>query len=83
MVVDRTNWHKRQAQQLASQLPEEPADAWAILSFVEELQEFFWGPRPSGPTPGDGGDQVVAFPGGSKRPNRRANSIGRPSALPK
>ena len=82
MNFDRTNWQKRQAQQLASQLPEEPVDAWAILSLVEQLQVFFWGPRPTDPPP-DRGDQVVVFPGGSNSPRRRASSMGRASDLPK
>ena len=83
MSADPTNWRKRQALQIAAQLPEEPDDARAVLLLVEELMGLFIDPKP--PTPSDGADDqaVVRFPGGSSTPSRRANSSGNPSVLPK
>lgn len=85
MGIDPTDWHMRQALQIAAQLPAEPNDAWAILSCVEDLQRYLSGPPPMPAPPGGGSDQVVRFPGGSRgtSPRRRASSSGRPSGLPK
>lgn len=81
MAFDTKGWLRRQALQIASQLPEEPEDAWAVLGYVQQLVRFFSdGP----PRPPAGGDQaVVRFPGGPSSPRRRARSRGKPSDLPK
>lgn len=84
MVADpKRGWHRRQALQIASQLPEEPEDAWAVLGYVEQLVGFFF-EEPPDPSPDPPDDQaVVRFPGGPSSPRRRARSTGRPSDLPK
>jgi hypothetical protein len=80
--MEPTNWHRRQAMNIASQLPEEPEDAWAILSCVEQLIAFFEGPPPP-EEPETTGQAVVRFPGGPSSPRRRARATGKPSAFPK
>jgi hypothetical protein len=84
-MADPTDWHRRQALQIAAQLPEETEDARLVLKYVEDLIGFFW-PQPDPPAPppaGDGDQAVVRFPGGSSSPSRRASSSGRPLDLPK
>lgn len=82
-MSNATSWHKRQALQIAAQLPEDVADARAILGHVQDLVSFFFeGPPPTSP-PGQDDQAVLRFPGGSKTPRRRASSIERPSVLPK
>lgn len=82
MGTEPTNWHRRQAMNIASQLPEDPADAWAILQCVEQLIIFFEGPPPSS-EPGNGDQAVVRFPGGPSSPRSRASLTGKPSGSPK
>lgn len=85
MGISPTNWHKRQATQIAAQLPDDPSDAWAVLSAVEQIQVFLFGPKPV-PTPPepDGGQSLLRFPGGgANSPSRRASSSGSASVLPK
>lgn len=62
-MPDPNHWHRRQALQLASQLPEDPEDAWKILEALEELVNFWVGPRPADPGGGAGDHTVVRFPG--------------------
>ena len=71
-------WLRRQALQIAAQLPENPDDARAVLAEVGKLVQFFFEP------PGRPLDQaVLRFPGGPSSPKRRAKSKGNPSDLPK
>jgi hypothetical protein len=44
-VPDRDLWRRRQAVQLAAQLPEDPQDALAVLAHVKFLVETFLAPR--------------------------------------
>jgi hypothetical protein len=84
MGAEPDNWQRRQALQIASQLPDDPEQAWAVLDVVEELIAFLFGPRPPAPGPPGGGDQaVVRFPGGPTSPKRRASETDNPSGLPK
>lgn len=84
MALSPTAWHRRQALQIASQLPEEPDDARAVLSCVEQLVTFFFERPPEPPEPPRGGDQaVLRFPGGPSSPKRRARSTAKPPDLPK
>jgi hypothetical protein len=77
-------WHWRQAMQIAAQVPPEEIDAWLVLDCVRMIVELsFNSTPPPDPPAGGGGPQLLRFPGGSKSPSRRANSIGRPSGLPK
>jgi hypothetical protein len=83
MTIDpKEGWHRRQALQIASQLPEEAEDAWAVLRLVEQLVGFFF-EKPPEPPPEPGGQAVLRFPGGPSSPRRRARSTGSPSDLPK
>lgn len=83
MASDPKGWHRRLALQIASQLPDEPEDARAVLQIVEQLVNFCFVDDP--PPPKGGGDQaVLRFPGGGPAtPRRRASSKGIPSELPK
>jgi hypothetical protein len=81
MTLGTKPWHWRQALQLASQLPEEEADARVILDCIEEILALTNRPPPAAP---DGeGPQLVRFPGGTSSPSRRASSSGKASVLPK
>jgi hypothetical protein len=74
-------WRIRQAQHIAAQLPQEPEEARAVLDYVEQMINFPFIRPPSAPSGGDdrpGSDnQVLSFPGGSKRPRRRASAMDR------
>jgi hypothetical protein len=83
MTGDPKSLHRRQALQIASQLPQEPEDAWAVLAYVEQLVSLFFEDPPDDPAPPSGDQAVVRFPGGPSSPKRRARSTGRPSGLPK
>lgn len=76
-------WHRRQALQIASQLPDNPDDAWAILEIVGDLVRFFAGPDPKPPDGGDDDHAVLRFPGGPSSPRRWAKSTERPPGRPK
>jgi hypothetical protein len=81
MSISSRHW--RIAFQIAPQLPDEGDDAWAILGCVALLLGIAHGkPMPAARAPASG-NQLLPFPGGSKTPRRRANSIGNPSDLPK
>jgi hypothetical protein len=58
-----TRWHRRQALQIASQFPEDPEDAWAVLHCVEQLIHFFFEGPPSAPEPLSPGEasSVIRF----------------------
>jgi hypothetical protein len=43
--MDKDAWRRRQAIQIAAQLPEEPEDALAILEHAKDLVEKFLSPR--------------------------------------
>lgn len=84
MSDDRMNWYRRQAHGIASQLPDEPEAAWAILRFVVEMQAEGFGPPPPPPAASADNDQVVLrFTLNPSSPKRRASSSGSPSGLPK
>ncbi len=40
--TDEDGWKRRLALQLASELPEKPADALAVIGLMEELVKAFW-----------------------------------------
>ena len=83
MAIDpKEGWRRRLALQIASQLPEEPEDAWAVLGHVERLVAFFC-ERPPDPPPEPDDQAVLRFPGGPSSPRRRARSTGSPRELPK
>lgn len=52
---EETRWHRRQALQIASQFPEDPEDARAVLRCVEQLIRFFFEGPPPTPQPGSPG----------------------------
>jgi hypothetical protein len=79
--VESSGWIRRQALNIASQLPEEADSAREIIALVQRLIDFFDVPDPPPDTPGD--QAVLRFPGGPNSPRRRASSTGRPSGLPK
>jgi hypothetical protein len=78
-----TSWHRRQAMQLAIQLPEEREDAQKVVNCIQRyLVKFLYGP-PAPRPPGDSRNQrVVPFPPGSGS-KRRISSNGKASTLPK
>lgn len=83
MCEDNNHWYRRQAQQIASQLPDNPEAAWEILGMVVQMQALFFGPPPA---PAIETDQAVLLrlvPAGPTSPKRRASSKGNPSGLPK
>lgn len=80
-MSDDAAWHRKQALHIASQLPENADDAWAVLDWVERLVRDYFGPRKPDPPPGGG--QLVRFPGGPTSPKRRARSTDKPTGLPK
>ena len=75
---------KANALQLAAQLPENRKDAIAVIGYLNELIEWGATGKLSTGRINRQGAAVVRFerPGGIS-PKRRANSIGRPSGLPK
>ena len=77
------SWLRRQALQIAAQLPGDTEDAFAILRHVEDIIQFLYCPPDPTPAPVGDDQSVVRFPGGAKTPSRRASSRGKPSALPK
>jgi hypothetical protein len=83
MSIDQVNWQRRQAFQIASQLPDEPEAAWAVIAFVIQLQAFSFGPPSALPAAGGADQAVLRFPTGPSSPSRRAHSRGNPSGLPK
>ena len=83
MKVEESNgWIRRQALNIASQLPEETERARAILSIVAELVDFFEFPPPKEELAG-ADHAVLRFPGGPNSPSRRARSTGSPPGFPK
>lgn len=80
-MIEKQGWIRRQALNIASQLPQEQDHAREILALVEQLVGFF-DERPASRNVWN--DQaVVRFPGGPSSPKRRANSRVSPSGLPK
>jgi hypothetical protein len=75
-----SDWHRRQAMQLAVQLPEKREDAVKIVGCMVRLIRFLYGPIPPSTT-GNGRQGVVPFR--SVSPNRRASSSGSATGLPK
>lgn len=73
-------WHRRQAVQLAAQLPEKPEDALIVLDLCRELVEGFLAPQrpPLGLREG-----VLPFRAASTAPILRAKSTDSPSSLPR
>lgn len=82
MATKVTSWHRRQAMQLAIQLPEQREDAMKIVACVNRLVSFLYGP-PVAPPGGNGRQGVLPFPGGASSPRRRASSSGNASIRPK
>jgi hypothetical protein len=85
MVIDVLPWHWRQALQIATQVPEQEADARIVLDCVEQLLNVchHGAPEPP-PAPAGGPDgQVLRFAIDSSTPRRRATSSGRPAGLSK
>lgn len=80
-MIERQGWVRRQALNIASQLPPEEESAREILFWVERLIGVFDEPR-SMPK-AINGQAVVRFPGGPSSPSRRASSSVSPSGLPK
>lgn len=81
MTVASRAWLQRQAFQIASQLPEETADALAILDYAARLVTEPFDQPPWPPPEGERDRQsVLPFP---KTPSIRANSNGSPSGFPK
>lgn len=82
MAKHNDSWRRRHAIQMAAQLPDHHADAVAVLALLKELVDNFLSPeaenRPAAAQEGS----LVAFPGSSSAPNRRANSNGNPSERP-
>lgn len=80
-MLDST--YRRQALQLASQLPESREDALAVLEYLRQLVDSFVAPIPAGTQRG----RLVALDGlpeaAGASPMRRASSKGKPSILPK
>lgn len=84
MAQKITSWHRRQAMQLAIQLPEELEDAEKIVDCVSRLLRFLYPSTQKAGAPGQHQARLLDFPaGGSKRPRRRASSKGSASVLPK
>ena len=81
LAEEITNWHWRQALQIAAQVPEIEKDAWIVLDCVQKLLLVCFEPRPPSPLNGDA--QLLRFTGGSNSPRRRASSSGKASVLPK
>lgn len=82
LMLDAT--HRRQALQLACQLPEKREDALKVLGYLSQLFDGFMAPvQPARPlTP-----RLVLVDAppeaGGASPKRRARSSGKPSGLPK
>lgn len=83
MCDNNNHWYRRQALQLASQLPDDTDSAWAILGMLVQMQAAFFGPPPAAEAEADQAVLLRLVPGGPVSPNRRASSKGMPSALPK
>ena len=71
-------WHKRQAVQIAAQLPEKAEDALIVLALCRELVEGFLSPQRA-----DLGGAVVPFRSAPPNsPSRLASSTGNAAGLP-
>lgn len=57
------DWRKRQAIQIAAQLPDEAADARVVLDYARELVDNFLAGKQSQATPNQRERAVVVFPG--------------------
>lgn len=77
--------YRRQALQLATQLPEGRDAALAVIEYLRQLVDNFVEPLP--PDTGDQGGDLVLLRSNSAAdgtsPRRRAKSSGSPSGLPK
>lgn len=82
MAKHNQAWRRRHAIQMAAQLPENHEDALAVLALLKELVDSFLAPEADEPRRLDQEGSLVAFPGSSSAPNRRANSNGNPSERP-
>jgi len=87
MKSQNDGWRRRQAVQLAAQLPESRADALAVIEYVKEIAEGHLFPAESSypqaaKSRKDHGRVLELCPGPSS-PSRLASSSGSPSALPK
>lgn len=83
-MTDMRERLKAQALQIAAQLPEDHDDALLVCGYLKELIEWGMGHELSTPDEKPQSGAVVRFPrSGGNSPNRRANSSGSPSGLPK
>lgn len=87
MKSQNDGWRRRQAVQLAAQLPESRADAIAVLEYVRQIAESHMFPLEGSypqalETDGNHG-RVLELCAGPISPKRRASSNGSPSAFPK
>lgn len=77
------DWRRRQAVQIAAQLPDDPKDALAVLALARELVEGFLTP-PAAFVADQGRVSVLPFrAGGPKAPSFLANSTGSAAGFPK
>lgn len=87
MKSQNDGWRRRQAVQLAAQLPEGRADALAVLEYMRQIAEsHLFPPEESYPQPSRGREdqvRVLELCAGPNSPSRLASSRGKPSALPK
>ena len=60
---ERNEWHRRLALGLSAQLPDNAADARAVLDCIEELVETFLYPPPAAAA-GEAQDRVLLFAAG-------------------
>ena len=75
---------RAQALQLAAQLPEDHDEALQVIGYLRELIEWGMGGELSTAPENPQRGALVRFPGSAgNSPSRRANSSGKPSALPK
>lgn len=85
MAKHNDAWRRRHAIQMAAQLPDQYDDAVAVLGLLKEIVDNFLAPEAesnNAPRRLDQEGSLVAFPGSSSAPNRRASSNVSPSGRP-